>query len=377
MRVFDFFVHKMGFKMQSVYAFGFVVVTAAMLAFCNGDDSDESGNESEYKLKIGGIEATVVTNTELQVAAEIMHDDKLVNEGDVATTEVSLEIKCTDHQIVTQDKAATEGKATFDAIKVEGDKFTGDCTLTVSAKIAGKDVSAEHNFKVVDEAVITLPDPRSDNNGDDSNGGVYVPPIAPDTAIVGRSFVVASPVDLKVQPNAMCEGNLALVYYDVENNEVREVLTAGENIKSVNGVVSGLAVIKRRADVKVEDACQDKDDKSLPPSIVVAVSPGFPQGLRLKISETANSPALEDASLLDDGGKIKLSWSTVSGFESGAEVFFNNKVEGNEWTRHTSNVAWDADKEVVSALAYEVPVKALVMVDYAGSKHWLYFSKLQ
>ena len=129
--------------------------------------------------------------------------------------------------------------------------------------------------------------------------------------------------------------------------------------------------------MKVVDVCQDKNDKSLPPSIVVAVSPGFPQGLRLKVSETANAPALEGASFVDDSGKIKLSWSTLSGFEGGAEVFFNNKVEGNEWTRHSSNIAWDKDKEIVSTLTYDVPVKALIMVDYAGSKHWLYFSKSQ
>ena len=367
----------MGFRMRSVYAVGFVVVAAAMLVFCNDDKSDESGSESEYKLKADGIGANVVTNTELKVTTEIMQSDKLVNEGDVATTEVSLEIKCADNQVATQDKAATEGKATFDAIKVEGDKFTGDCTLTVSAKIAGKDVSAEHNFKVVDEAVITLPDLPSDNNGDDSNGGVYVPPTAPDTAIVGRSFVIPSTVDLKVQPNAMCKGNLALAYYDAENNKVREVLTAGENIKPVNGVISGLIVIKTRADVEIADVCQDKGDMSIPPSIVVAVSPGFPQGLRLKVNEAANAPALESASLLDDGGKIKLSWSATNGFEGDAKVFFNNATEGNEWIQHTSSVAWGTDKEAVSTLAYDVPVKALVMVDYAGSKHWLYFSKSQ
>ena len=68
----------------------------------------------------------------------------------------------------------------------------------------------------------------------------------------------------------------------------------------------------------------------------------------------------------------------MNGFDDGAEVFFNNKGEGNEWTRHTtSKVAWDKDIEVVSALAYAVPVKALIMVEHKGSKHWLYFSKLQ
>ena len=39
----------------------------------------------------------------------------------------------------------------------------------------------------------------------------------------------------------------------------------------------------------------------------------------------------------------------MNGFDDGAEVFFNNKGEGNEWTRHTtSKVAWDKDIEVVS-----------------------------
>ena len=78
-----------------------------------------------------------------------------------------------------------------------------------------------------------------------------MPPTAPDTAIVGREFVVASPVDLKVQPNELCYGNLALIYYDAQNNKVREVLTAGETFKPVKGVIAGLALVKVRANVKV------------------------------------------------------------------------------------------------------------------------------
>ena len=140
-RVSDFFVHKMEVEMRSICAVGFVVIAAAMLSFCDdSDNNNKSGSESEYKLKIGGIEANVVTNTELKVAAEIMHGDKLVSEGDAATTEVSLEIKCSGEQVASQEKAADDGKATFDAIKVEGDKFTGDCMAVVGAKIAGKHI---------------------------------------------------------------------------------------------------------------------------------------------------------------------------------------------------------------------------------------------
>ena len=111
----------MGVKMQSVYAVGFVVVAATMLVSCNDKKSYQSGSESEYKLKIDGIEANVVTGTEIKVTAEIMRGDKLVNEGGVATTAMSLAIKCADHQVATREKNAIEGKAIFDAIKVEGD----------------------------------------------------------------------------------------------------------------------------------------------------------------------------------------------------------------------------------------------------------------
>ena len=71
----------------------------------------------------------------------------------------------------------------------------------VGAKIAGKDISSKHEFKVGDTTVVTLPTPPSednsgnDNNGDNSDEDVYVPPIASETAIVGRSFVILFTVD--------------------------------------------------------------------------------------------------------------------------------------------------------------------------------------
>ena len=363
--------------MRSVYAVGFVVIAAAMLVFCDGNN-DKSGSESEYKLKIVGIGAKVVSNTKLKVTAEIMHNNKLVSEGDVATTNVLLEINCAEHQVATQEKAAVDGKAVFTAINVEGDKFINNCRAIVSAKIAGKNVSDEHEFEVGNNAVIRLPDtPSVDSNGDNGNDDSYIP-IASDTAVVGRSFVIPSSADLKVQPDELCNGNLFLLYYDANSEKVREVLTAGETIKSNNGMVSGLVVVKAQENVEIANVCQSDSDESLPPSIVVAVSPGFPQGLRVKVSEAASTPSLDSVFLFDKDGKIGLRWSAPNGFEDGAEVFFNNQTEGNEWTRYANNITWDKDSDkdvIVSSLDYDEPVKALIMVEYKGSKHWLYFSQ--
>ena len=372
--------------MRSLYAVGLVTIASSLLVCCifKGGEGEEGGNvsDSKYKLKIGGVGTHVTTSTELKATVEIMHDNQLVSEGDVASSKVTLTIKCGDNQVAEQkDKAATAGKVVFDAIKVEGDNFTGDCTLTVSAKPAGEDVSTEHKFKVSDQAVITLPEPTT-NDEDEL-------PTAPNTALVGRPFVVPSTAaTLKVQPNELCDGALVLVYYNESNKTVREVLTAGEAVKPVKGVVSGLAVVKAKANVDLEKKCKsedadDKDDKDEeeedeepPPSIVVAISPGFPKGLRLKISEASDAPSLANASLSDDNG-LKLSWSTATGFDDGADVFFNNRTEGNEWTRHSDTLEWSNASKAISTLDYVEPVKALVKVNLSGDggDHWLYFRK--
>ena len=223
-------------------------------------------------------------------------------------------------------------------------------------------------------APITLPPLPSGTNP--SDGGDTIPTVGMQS-IVGRTVSVISPVALKVQPNDLCKNNLVLIYYDAQNNMVREVLTAGEHIAPVNGVVSGLVLVKAQADVDVASVCQNKDDKSLPPSVVVAALPGFPKGLRLPVAAADNEPSLGSALLSDEGGKIKLSWSAANDFDGGAEVFFNSNTEGNTWTQHSGNLSWDATGgEVISTLDYTLPVKALVKVSFSdGGTHWLYFSQ--
>lgn len=357
--------------MRSVYAVGLVVIAALALVFCDDDDdSDGVGNKSgstpEYALKISGIGAAITAGTEVKVTAKITQDGKAVTEGNVTTTEVSLHIKCGNNEVAKQEnKSAAAGKVQFDAIKVEGDNFTGDCTLTVSAEINKKDISAEQKFKIVDEAVITLPDP--------STSGKL--PTTPDTAIVGMPFIIPSTADiLKIQPNELCKGALVLVYYDAINKTVREVLTAGEAVKPVKGIVSGLAVVKAQADVDLGNACKKGDTSS----IVLAISPGFPTGLRLKIAEASDAPSL-DASLAAAENGIEMSWATATGFDGGADIFFNNKAEGNEWTHYSGTPNWAASGgDAYSSLAYVLPVKALVKVKPHGERkvpHWLYFMK--
>lgn len=357
--------------MRSMVMFGVVWVAATLLVFCEGDDGDngqKSGSETEYNLKLDGIGAHVLTDTELKFTVEIRHDDALIDTGDVATTKLSLEIKCGEHQVALQeDMPATAGKVEFDTVRVEGEHFTGSCTAHVVAKIDGKDVSVEHEFRVGPEVAVMLPSAPTED-------GEYVSPTADSAVVVGRPFMIISSRDLKVQPNEMCKGNLVLVYYDAKNNTAREVLTAGETIKSVDGAVAGLAVVKVRAEVNVADACTSTNE---PASIVLAVSPGLPKGFRLEISEATDAPSLAGASLSDDSGKIKLDWTSVQNFSGGAEVFFNNATEGNEWTRHSdAALQWSNNGNVTSTLDYTLPVRALVKaVLSGGGVHLLLFSK--
>lgn len=369
----------LGYVMRSIQMIGVVLLAGASLVFC-GDDGKKGGSESKYKLKLSGLGANVTAGTDITVTVKITHDDETVTEGDVASTELTLHIECGDHEVAKQeDKAADKGEVKFDAIMVEGDKFTGECTLTVSGKIAGEDVEKKSDFTVSDNALITI--------GDLDDGATI-----PNVAIVGRpfSFIVESTEKwVKVQPNELCgvkpgeKPKLLLIYYDTKTESWREVLTDGASIKPVKGVVSGLAAVKASSDVDVAQVCKDNKNADDPPSIEIDVSGDqrlelkLKKGLRLKIMEASDTPSLGNATLDDQGGKLKLSWTTLSGFEGGAELFFNNATEGNEWTQHDS-VTWKDNGSVVSELDYEAPVKVLIKVEPTGSRkvsHWLYFSK--
>ena len=381
--------------MRSLYLAGLMAIAAIMLVFCgdDGDDGDkpaveDAGSGSGYALKIGGIATHATKGTDLKVTVDIMYNDKLATEGAVASTKVSLAIKCGDDEVAEQkDVAAKAGKVEFAAIKTEDAKFAGDCTLTLKAKLAGEDVKIEHKFNFVAEDVLVLPDPPTDGGDDDD----YVPPVLSSVATVGRPFIVPSAAaTLKVQPDSLCKGNLVLIYYNDSNKTVREVLTAGETIKPVKGAVSGLAVVKARPDVDVAKACEDEDaeqkrkdkkeDEILPPSIVIAISPGFPKGLRLEVKDASDAASLiGNAFSSGNNSKMKFTWTDLSGFEGGAGIFFNNKTEGNEWTKHSGNITWTKSSGtagVTSTLAYVLPVKALIQVKPTGNRavpHWLYF----
>jgi len=357
--------------MRSVWMVSAVLLAGASLVFC-GDDgpSKKSGSESEHKLKVSGLSEKEATGAELNVTVEITHDNKKVTEGDVASTKLSLHIKCGEHEVHKQEnKAAEDGEVTFDPIPIEGDKFTGDCTLTVSGKIEGEDVKYEKNFKVSATANVTLPKASESDPL----------PTASSAVIVGRPFsfeVVESSKFLKVQPQSregLCKGNLLLIYYD--GTTVREVLTAGESIKPVDRVVSGLAVVKVTPDVNIAQSCKG-ENASLPPSIELTASPNLLKGMRLPVNEASGTPSLGNATLAKNaGGRLKLSWGTRSGFEGDAELFFNNATEGNEWTKHGS-VTGD-NGSVTSTLAYAAPVRVLIKVKTGESTppHWLYFSE--
>ncbi len=353
-----------------------MVAVAALLVFCS--DDEEQGAVGDYKLQLDGISENVTIGTQLDVSAQIVADGKTVGEGDAAVATVLLVIKCGEHEIDKQEKKAAKGKVNFDTIKVEGENFDGSCTATLSAKIAGQDVSDTLEFEVGIEAMIALPEPDQNQDGDEL-------PTARTQAVVGQAFSIVSKVDLKVQPDELCNRKLTLIYYDAKKNTVREVLTAGEVIKPVKGRISGLAVVKLDASVKLSE-CVDKQGGSKntqgsdPTSITVAVSPGFAKGLKINLIEATTVPQLAGASLSGQGGKIKLDWSKAENFTSqGAQVFFNSVTEGNEWSRYSGDdITWGASAgESVSVLAYDLPVKALVKVnlDDRGAAHWLYFYK--
>ena len=347
--------------MLSFYAVGLVAVSSLLLIFCGDDDDGKKGGSgSEHTLKIGGIGTHVTTSTELKVTAEIMHDTSLVDKGDVASSKVTLTIKCGDNQVAEQKgKAAEAGKVVFDTIRVEGEHFTGSCTAFVHTKIANKDVRAEYKFNVGTE---------EDAGNNKLAACPSDKPTLPAQLVIGESLDITSTVTLKVQPNNMCDGSVALIYYDAVHNEVREVLTAGEVIKPISGKVSGLAIVQ----VESTLACKD-----VPPSVNLAVSPCFEGGETIAVAGAPNAPSLDEANFSDDNGKIKLSWSGAQNFSGGAEVFFNNAAEGNEWTRHSDGaLQWHNNSNVTSMLDYTLPVRALVKVAYSGGEvHWLYFKR--
>lgn len=358
--------------MRSVWTISAVLLAGASLVFCGDDNtSKKSGSESEHKLKVSGLSEKEATGAELNVTVEITHDNKKVTEGDVASTELSLHIKCGEHEVHKQEnKAAKDGEVTFDPVPIEGDKFTGECTLTVSGKIAGEDVKYEKTFKVSATANVTLPTASESDPL----------PTASSAVIVGRPFTfnVDSDDKLKVQPQTregLCKGNLLLIYYNDKTKTVKEVLTNGEAIKPVDKVVSGLAVVKVTSDVNIAQACKGEKNASLPPSIELTASPNLLKGMRLPVNEASDTPSLGNATLANAGNKLKLSWGTRSGFEGDAELFFNNATEGNEWTQHGS--VTEDNGSVTSTLAYTAPVRVLIKVKTGESTppHWLYFSK--
>ena len=356
--------------MQITHVFILMLTAAVFLVYCGDDDDDKAGGgSSTYTLKIGGIGTQVTIGTDLNVTTDIMQGNEAITAGDIASSKVSLAIECGQHKVAEQkDKAATAGKVAFDAITVQGDNFTGNCTATVSSNIGGKAVSVTHTFEVTAKSVIQLPS--------QSNGGT---PITDTAAIVGRPFSIAANGNLKIQPDELCDSNLALIYYDAQNNSVREVHSGGENIAPEGGAVSGLALVKV-GQGDIAQVCKDPSDSSLPPSILISVMPGFPAGLRMKVSEASDAPTLT-ATLIDEGGKVALQASAAAGFDGGADIFFNASM-GNRWTKHTGTIDWTAASvKVVSSLDYpsrpQPLIKALVMVKPHGTRqvsHWLYYN---
>ena len=356
--------------MRSIFL---VLFAATLLVFCGDDEDDKDASvadkppvsKSGYSLKVSGVGSSVATGTYMHVVAEIMQNSKLVDNGDVATTKATLVIKCGDNQVAEQkDKAATAGKVKFDAIKVEGDNFTGDCKLTVSAKPAGEDVSAERKFKVKKSNVRDLPKCAGSNK-----------PSLPTSIVVGEPFEIESSVEVKVQPNSLCRdkdtsaNNLALIHYDTASKLVREVLSAGVALKPTSGKISGLALVQ----VKSGDLSAICSEGL---SVNISVMPCSADGVGIDITAASNPPSLSDVGLSEKGGKIKMNWKRANGFSSG-ELFFNNVTEGNEWTHYnkTLNLKTDQGGDADSTLDYALPVRALMRAVLSGGAHWLFFKK--
>lgn len=347
--------------MRFIHAFALIYAVAVFLTSCGG-------RSSKYTLKIGGIGAHATKGTDIRITAKIMQGGKTVVKGSVASSKVSLEISCNQNKITEQkNKQAAAGEVAFDAVRVQGNNFTGNCILKLNANIGGKAVSVTHAFKITAKPIINLPPSTSD-------GSI---PITDNSAVIGRPFALAASGKLKIQPDELCNGSLVLVYHDAQADTVREVNTGGESIMPVDGKVSGLALVKVGGDIADCKAPNSNAD----PSIVISVVPSHPAGLRLKISEASDSPAL-NATVADASGRVALKSPTpASGFDNGASIFFNAS-KANRWTKHNRAVNWSSAVNIVSDLSYpsdgtgETPAKALIIVKPHGereSDHFLYY----
>ena len=305
----------------------------------SGDE--ETANESNYSLKISGINKQVYRGDKLDITAEILENDVLVKEGSIAENEITLVIKCGKHNIgEKQNKNSTAGKATFATVEISGKNFKGQCSATVSATIEGEDLSDDSDFKVSDRP---LPPPNT------SLPDAEILPPPPELTItdrieVGQPITIGVPSGfegkkVKIQPRLAPheEGqendgsakpcpNYFLVHHN--GNQLTEVLTNGVVITANNGKLEGLVLIKKNrepSNCKLTLATTDKNREHQPKTI------------------TGDNPNFR-GNLQESNGKLSLTYSRTAP----AVIFFNTDEEGNLWTKHSGEMSSPA----VSTLNY-------------------------
>ena len=288
-----------------------------MLVACDEEtDSSASGDEdtdnaTNYSLKLSGISEQEDRGNKLNIKVEILKNDQLVEDGKIAESEITLAIKCGEHEIgEKQKKNATEGKVAFDEIEISGEKFNGKCSATVSATIDGENISDNSEFTVSE-----LPQSPELTIAD---GGITVGQLISIDVESGFSGKV------KVQPQEFekCRGYF-LIYND--GNRLTEVLTNGVVIPAKNGKLEGLVLIKK-----------NNDSPTCNGFVLVVGKNSYPQK-----TISGDNPNF-DGNLQASNGKLSLAYSGTPPMV----IFFNTAEEGNLWTKYNGEMSSPAVSDI-------------------------------
>lgn len=309
-----------------------------MLVACDDNNSSSSGNDdsnntTQYSLKLSGINEQVARGDKLKITAEILENDQLVKEGSIAESEITLAIRCGEHNIgEKQKKNATEGKATFAEIEISGEKFNGKCSATVSATIDDENISDDSEFTVSESK---LPPPPELTIADSITVGQPIT-INVDSGFSGK---------VKVQPQEFekCSG-----YFLIHHNgdQLTQLLTDGVAITANNGKLEGVVLIKKNND---SSTCNG-----------FALVVGKKSYLQKNIE--GDNPSFS-GNLQASNGKLSLAYSGTSP----AVIFFNTAEEGNLWTKYNGEMSSPA----VSTLNHSSSSNAALVKTDRG---WSYVS---
>ena len=127
------------------------ICTAILLLALSGckRTAAELGSEQGYAFAIAGVNDSVAVGDTLNISVQLRKDG--ANHSVAANTlEVTAQVACGDNDgIESKAKADADGNVSFPALQLNNLNWSGTCTLTIAATIAGQAVTAEHTFTLV------------------------------------------------------------------------------------------------------------------------------------------------------------------------------------------------------------------------------------